>query len=118
MNSFFINKIKPSELKTIAYFTGTICIILGIFLLLPVIIALIYDTPKYTQAFLISAIITIVVGLLIRANFTRNKIGELSLKGALIFVFSIWGVTALFTSLPYFFTGLLGPLDAIFQGMS
>ena len=118
MNSFFINKLKPSEFKTIAYFTGTICIILGIFLLLPVIIALIYDTPKYAQAFLISAIITTIVGLLIRANFTRNKIGELSLKGALIFVFSIWGVTALFTSLPYFFTGLLGPLDAIFQGMS
>ena len=119
MNSFFINKLKPSELKTIAYFTGIICIILGVFQLIPIIFALIYhDNIHYINSFLISSALSLTLGFIIHHFYKKEMITDLSLKGALIFVFSIWGVTALISSLPYYFSGILGPLDSLFQSMS
>lgn len=119
MNTFFINKLKPNELKTIAYFTGIICIILGIFLFLPAICAYIFnDELRFKYAFLVSAIITLTAGILIIHFYGKKNLTNLSLKGSLIFVFTIWGVTAIFSALPYYFSGSLNFLDSCFQAMS
>ena len=119
MNSFFINKLKASEIKAIAHFTGIICIILGLFLLLPVGCAIIYnDSIRYLYSFIASAIISLVPGLILYYSYKDYKKTQLSLKGDLIFVFGIWGVAALLAGLPYYFSGTLGVIDSFFQAMS
>lgn len=119
MNSFSINKIKENELKTIGHFTGYICILIGLFMIIPIICAIIYnDHPRYLNSFTMSSIISITIGFLLWVGFSKKNITHLSLKGSLIFVLSIWGTTALFAGLPYFISGELNILDSFFEGMS
>ena len=48
MNSFTINKIKTNELKTIGHYTGYVCIVIGLFMIIPIICAIIFhDEVKY-----------------------------------------------------------------------
>lgn len=119
MNSFTINKLKQNELRTIGHFTGYICVIIGLFMFVPIISALIFnDSPHYLHSFITSSIISIVAGLILFSVFKRKDITQLSLKGSLIFVLSIWGITALICGLPYYISGDLGAIDAYFEGMS
>lgn len=119
MNIFSVTKIRANELKTIIHYTGYIAIVMGIMTIIPIICALIYNDAKiYLNAFIISGIICIVSGLLMYYIFKEKNITNLSLKGSLIFVMSIWGFTALFAALPYFFCGDLSLVDAFFEGMS
>ena len=52
MNSFTINKIKTNELKTIGHYTGYVCIVIGLFMIIPIICAIIFhDEVKYLNSF-------------------------------------------------------------------
>lgn len=119
MNTFNINKIKPAEIKTIGHYTGYVSIVLGLFMIIPIICAYIYNDPDiYLYSFTLSAIINISVGLILYLVFNTKNITNLSLKGSLIFVMSIWGFASIFASLPYFISGDLSFIDAFFEGMS
>ena len=119
MNTFSINKIRPEELKTIGHYTGYICLVLGVFMVIPALCAIAFhDAPRYFHAFLISAIINIVLGIILFTTYRTRNITTLSLKGSLLFVMTIWGITALFTALPYYISGDLGILDSFFEAMS
>lgn len=119
MNSFIVNKLKQDELKTIGHYSGYVCILIGLFMLAPIITALAYhDAPTYLNAFIISSAISIAIGIILFTSFRSRQLTQLSLKGSLIFVLSIWGITALLAGLPYFVSGDLGFIDSIFQGMS
>lgn len=119
MNTFNINKIKPAEFKTIGHYTGYVAILLGLFMIIPILCAIIYnDSDVYLKSFIISAIINITIGLLLYFIFNSKNITNLSLKGSLIFVMSIWGFASFFASLPYFISGDLSIIDAFFEGMS
>lgn len=119
MNSFTINKIKTNELKTIGHYTGYVCIVIGLFMIIPIICAIIFhDEVKYLNSFVSSSIICVAIGFLLWVGFSKKNLTHLSLKGSLIFVLSIWGLTALAAGLPYVISGDLNILDAFFEGMS
>ncbi len=119
MSSFDINRLKREELYTIGHYTGYVSLVIGIFMLPSVLVSIIYhEDPVYLFAFLISAIILILLGGGLVLYFRKRSIPSLSLKGSLIFVLSIWGLSALFCGLPFLFTGDLGMFDSYFEGMS
>lgn len=114
-----INKLKIQELKTIGHYTGYVCIIMSVLMIFPIIIAIIFnDSPRFLYSFIYSCIITLITGSLLITVFKRKQITNLSLKGSLIFVLSIWGVIAIFSGLPYFLSGELGFFDSFFEAMS
>ena len=118
MSTFNI-KLKHDELLTIGGYTGYICMFLGVFMVLPILVAIIcQDAQRYINAFTISAIITFISGSLAYVYCKNDKTVHLSLKGSLIFVMGIWGVVAFFAALPFFISGDLNLIDAFFESMS
>ncbi|OED29724.1 TrkH family potassium uptake protein [Methanosphaera sp. WGK6] len=116
MSSYNLNH---NEIKTIGHFTGYVCVLLGLFMLIPIFCSLIFhDNVIYLNAFIISAAISLGFGLSLFLVFKRKNITKLSLKGSLLFVLSIWGVTACICGLPFYFSGNLSFIDSIFEGMS
>ena len=102
MNTYKLNQLKPNELKTIGYYTGYVCLIMAILMIVPTICGIIFHDPeRFINSFIMSGIITFISGILLVFLFKRKQSTNLSLKGALIFVLSIWGIIAIFSSLPY-----------------
>ena len=102
--------------KTVFYTLGTLQIVLGIFMLIPVIIQLIYN--ELDSGFVSASIITIVFGVLFfLSNLDHNK--SIDLPQAFILTALSWLSIALFGSLPFIFSDLsLNFTDAFFESMS
>lgn len=119
MDFFAINKIKKEEYKTIMYYMAVVIVILGIFMIIPVITAVIYnDSSKYITSFIISSIICIIMGVILFLESERKSITNLSLKGSMLFVMVIWLFTAFFSALPFLISGDLSLIDSYFEAMS
>lgn len=119
MNTYKLNKLKPDEFKTIGHYTGYVCLVMSILMIAPIICGIIYkDNGRLINAFIISAIITFISGIILITLFRRKEITNLSLKGSLIFVLGIWAVIAIYSGLPYLISGQLGPFDSFFEAMS
>lgn len=119
MDIFAMNKIKRDEYKTVMYYIAVVIIILGTFMIIPMLTAIIYhDSSKYLLSFIASSIICIIMGTLIFLNSERKDITNLSLKGSMFFVMMIWLVTAFFSALPFIISGDLSFIDAYFEAMS
>ncbi len=119
MNTYKLNKLKPNELKTIGHYTGYVCLLMSVLMIAPVICGIIYHDPeRFINSFIISGIITFISGIILLALFKRKQITNLSLKGSLIFVLSIWGIIAIYSGLPYLLSGELGIFDSFFEAMS
>lgn len=119
MDMFDVNKIKKEEYGTVMYFIAVVIMILGLFMVIPMITAVIYnDSPKYLSSFLLSAIICIIMGILFYVKSERKSISNLSLKGSMLFVMTIWLFTAFFSSLPFLISGDLSLIDSYFEAMS
>ena len=88
--------------KTVFFIIGILLIILGIFMLAPYAIQLIYN--EKSSSFFSSAIITIVIGILtVLTSLTKDK--QLNLKQA--FLFSFWrGLVLLFWKCPFMLSSL------------
>ena len=100
MNTYKLNKLKPNELKTIGHYTGYVCIIMSVLMIVPVVCGLIYHDPeRFVYSFIFSAIISFISGAILIALFGRKQSTTLSFKGALIFVLSIWGIIAIYCGL-------------------
>ena len=102
--------------KTVFYTLGTLQIILGVFMLIPVIIQLIYS--ELDSGFVSASIITIIFGVLFfLSNLDHDK--NIDLPQAFILTALSWLSIAIFGSLPFIFSELnLNFTDAFFESMS
>ena len=105
-----------SNYKTVFYTLGLLQIILGVFMLIPIIIQLVFD--QFNSTFLVSSIITIIFGsLFVISNLSHEK--KISLQGAFILTALAWISIATFGSLPFYFSVLnLSFTDSFFESMS
>lgn len=119
MNSMDIQKIKMDEIKTIGHYTGFVIICIALFMIIPIVVSIIYhDSINYLNSFIYSTIISLATGIILYFSFNSKNLSNLSLKGSLIFVLSVWILSALFCALPMLFSRDLSFIDAYFEGMS
>ena len=102
--------------KTVFFIIGILLVILGIFMLVPYGVQLIYG--ENNSSFLSSSIITIFIGILtILINLKKDN--QLSLQQAFLFSVLTWLSIAIFGSLPFMLSNLkLSLSDAFFESMS
>ena len=102
--------------KTVFFALGVLLIILGFFMIAPVIVQLIYDELNGT--FIYSSVVTIFIGILfLLSNLDQNK--KLNLQQAFLLTSLSWIGIAIFGSLPFIFSSLeLTFSDAFFESMS
>jgi len=114
---YSLTTIRESQVSSLLHLTGRVCFLLGLFLLIPVLIALIYNEIDMILPFVYSSLLSIFVGILLYRGFPRKA--DISLKGAMIFSAWIWLVACALGALPYVFSGVLPSyLDAFFEIMS
>lgn len=112
-------KINTNELQMIVHYIGFIIVCIASFMVIPIIVSRIYnDNILYFNSFIISTIISLIIGLLLFYKFNSNNLYNLSLKGSLILVLSIWIISAFFCALPFIISGDLSFIDAYFESMS
>ena len=102
--------------KTVFFAIGILLIILGVFMLIPFIVQLIYDEKNST--FLSSATITVFIGiLLILSNLEESR--KLNLQQAFLLTTLSWLSIALFGCIPFLLSNLnLSFVDSFFESMS
>ena len=102
--------------KTVFFAIGVLLIILGVFMLIPFFVQLIYDEKNST--FLSSALITAFIGiLLVLTNLEEDK--KLNLQQAFLLTTLSWLSIAIFGCLPFLLANLnLSFVDAFFESMS
>lgn len=112
-------RIKRNELKIIVHYVGFIIICIALFMLMPIFVSYIYnDNAVYTISFIISSFISLFFGLVLFFIFNSYKLSDLSIRGSMIFVLSIWIVSSFFCALPILISGDLSFIDAYFESMS
>ena len=111
-----IHKLKINELYSIIHYTGYVCILLGIVMLIPILIAVLYGEYSKIMPFIYSSTISLILGIVLFMRFNIKK--ELSIKTAMIFVTIIWLIGSAIAALPYYFSGDLSYLNAYFEAMS
>jgi len=106
------------DLRPIGYIVGLLIAALGLLMLIPAGVDSL-DGQAEAQAFVTSAVISILVGAML-ALATRNSLGRsLSVRQAFLLTFGIWILVPLFGSLPF----MLGAtqarfIDAYFEAVS
>ena len=105
-----------SNYKTVFFTLGILQIILGVFMLIPIIPQLIYS--EIDSSFLSASIVTIIFGtLFFLSNLDHNK--KLNLQQAFLLTALSWLSIAIFSSLPFIFSNLNFSLtNAFFESMS
>ena len=102
--------------KTVFFSIGILLLILGTFMLIPLLVEFIYDEEN--KIFLSSASITAFIGvLLILTNLEENK--KLNLQQAFLLTTLSWLSIAIFGCIPFLFSSInLSVVDAFFESMS
>jgi len=102
--------------KTVFFASGLLLIILGVFMLIPFVVELIYSEEN--NIFLPSAAGTVFIGiLLVLSNLQENK--KLDLQHAFLLTTLSWLSIAIFGCLPFFLSNLeLSIIDSFFESMS
>ena len=102
--------------KTVFFILGILQIILGIFMIIPILVQFIYK--EFDSTFISSSLITIIIGILFfLSNLDQNK--KINLQQAFLLTSLSWISIALFGSLPFIFSKLnLSFNDAFFESMS
>ncbi len=102
--------------KTVFFTLGILQIILGIFMLIPVIVQFVYN--QIDSSFLGSSIVTIIFGtLFFLSNLDHDK--KLNLQQAFLLTALSWLSVALFGSLPFIFSNVeFSFTNAFFESMS
>jgi trk system potassium uptake protein TrkH len=105
-----------SNYKTVFFTLGILQIILGIFMLIPVIAQLFYD--EFDSSFIGASIVTIIFGsLFFLSNLDHNK--KLNLQQAFLLTALSWLSIAIFGSLPFVFSSTeFSFTNAFFESMS
>ena len=102
--------------KTVFFIIGILLVVLGIFMLVPYGVLLIYN--ENSSSFFSSSVITVFIGILtILTNLTKEK--QLNLKQAFLFSSLAWISIAIFGSIPFILSSLkLSFSEAFFESMS
>ena len=105
-----------SNYKTVFFTLGVLQIILGISMIIPIVIQIIYG--ELDSSFIGAGIITIIFGILFfLANLDHDK--KLNLQQAFLLTSLAWLSIAIFGSLPFVFSSLqLSITDSLFESMS
>ena len=105
-----------SNYKTVFFTLGILQIILGISMIFPIIIQIIFD--ELDSSFISASLITIIFGtLFFLSNLDHDK--KLSLQNAFLLTALSWLSIAVFSSLPFIFSNLnLSITDSFFESMS
>tara|TARA_Y100001970_G_scaffold272849_1_gene370046 strand:- start:454 stop:1902 length:1449 start_codon:yes stop_codon:yes gene_type:complete len=105
-----------SNYKTVFFTLGILQIILGFFMIIPLLVQFFYN--EVDSSFIGSGIITIIFGVLFYiSNLDHNK--QLSLPQAFVLTALSWITIAIFGSLPFIFSNLeLSITDSVFESMS
>jgi len=105
-----------SNYKTVFFTLGILQIILGISMIFPIIIQIIFD--ELDSSFIGASLITIIFGtLFFLSNLDHDK--KLSLQNAFLLTALSWFSIAVFSSLPFIFSNLnLSITDSFFESMS
>ena len=105
-----------SNYKTVFFTLGMLQIILGIFMIIPIIIQYVYG--EFDSSFVIASIITLIFGILfVISNLDYDK--KINLHQAFLLTSLSWITIAIFGALPLFFSKLnLSFTDAFFESMS
>ena len=99
--------------KTVFFIIGILLVVLGIFMLIPYTVQLIYN--ENSNSFFASSIVTILIGVL-TILATLKKDNQLNLQQAFLFSTLAWISIAFFGSLPFILSGLeLSFSDAFFE---
>ena len=102
--------------KTVFFITGILVVILGISMMIPYGVQLVY--AENDNSFLSSSIVTIFIGILI-ILINLKKDNQLNLQQAFLFSVLAWVSIAIFGSLPFMLSSLnLSFSDAFFESMS
>ncbi len=102
--------------KTVFFIVGILLLVLGLFMMIPYAVQLIYD--ENSNSFFSSSIITIFIGIL-TVLATLKKDNQLNLQQAFLFSTLSWVTIALFGSLPFLLSNLnLSFSEAFFESMS
>ena len=102
--------------KTVFFIIGILLVVLGIFMLIPYTVQLIYN--ENSNSFFSSSIITVFIGILtILASIKKEK--QLNLQQAFLFSTLAWISVAIFGSIPFVLSSLkLSFSEAFFESMS
>jgi len=102
--------------KTVFFIIGILLVVLGVFMLVPYGVQLIYN--ENSSSFFSSSVITIFIGILtILANLTKEK--QLNLRQAFLFSSLAWVSIAFFGGIPFILSDLkLSFSEAFFESMS
>ena len=105
-----------SNYKTVFFIIGVLQIILGVFMIIPVMIQLLF--VELDSSFILSSVITLVFGVLfVLSNLDYEK--KMNLHQAFLVTSLSWITIAIFGSLPIFFSSLnLSFTDSFFESMS
>ena len=105
-----------SNYKTVFFVIGVLQIILGVFMIIPVMIQLLF--MELDSSFILSSVITLVFGVLfVLSNLDYEK--KMNLHQAFLVTSLSWITIAIFGSLPIFFSSLnLSFTDSFFESMS
>tara|TARA_A100001011_G_scaffold365624_1_gene417437 strand:- start:839 stop:2284 length:1446 start_codon:yes stop_codon:yes gene_type:complete len=102
--------------KTVFFIVGILLLVLGLFMMIPYAVQLIYN--ENSNSFFSSSIITIFIGILtILASLKKDN--QLNLQQAFLFSTLSWLTIALFGSLPFLLSNLdLSFSESFFESMS
>ncbi len=105
-----------SNYKTVFFTLGILQIVLGLFMIFPIIIQFIFD--ELDSSFISAGIICVIFGMLFfLSNLDHNK--KLLLSHAFLLTALSWVSIAIFGSLPFIFSSLeLSLTDSFFESMS
>ncbi len=104
------------NLKMVLYVLGNIMKLEGVLMLIPVIVSVVYRENTYL-AFLIPAILLILIGFLLARKKIENK--QLLAREGFVIVSMSWLVISLFGALPYIISGTISNfVDALFETIS
>lgn len=104
--------------KLVLSITGRLLEALGLIMLLPMLVSIIYKENSSVFAFLVTAFISSGIGFLLRI-FTKNKSGVLYAKEGFLIVALAWLSTSIIGAIPYVISGYIPNIaDAFFETAS
>jgi len=101
--------------KTIIGYLGSIIFVAGITLLIPAGVAFFYSETPEALHFILLAVVTVTVGLLVRI---RYGMGEATLLEAMVISPLAWLIVSLIGAVPYVLLAGMSWIDAYFEAMS